>query len=60
MSATDDPTDPTQAPGDEVPPGAESGGEDVCPRCGGSGRAEGGECPDCRGSGRVQTAVGGG
>ena len=60
MTSTDDPTDPDQAPGDELPADAANAGEDVCPRCGGSGTAEGGGCPDCRGTGRVQTAVGGG
>ena len=47
-------------PGDEAPPGAESTGEDVCERCGGTGQAEGGTCPDCGGSGRVVEPIGGG
>jgi DnaJ-class molecular chaperone len=49
-----------EAPGDEAAPGTPSTAEDVCPRCCGSGRAEGGECPDCRGTGRVVEGVGGG
>jgi len=46
--------------GDEVPPEAESSGENVCPRCEGSGEADGGSCPECGGSGKVIEAVGGG
>lgn len=49
------------APGDEVPPGTEGAGENICPRCGGSGRRENGEpCPNCNGTGVVVEAVGGG
>jgi DnaJ-class molecular chaperone len=47
-------------PGDEAPPSSEDAGEDVCPRCGGSGDLEGSACPDCGGSGRVIVPVGGG
>ena len=47
-------------PGDDVPAGTEDAGEDICPRCGGSGRVEGESCPDCGGSGRVVVPVGGG
>jgi hypothetical protein len=47
-------------PGDEAPSGAPGSGENVCPRCGGSGRIERGErCPECEGSGRVTTGIGG-
>ena len=48
------------APGDEAPEGAESTGENVCPECSGSGRADGGDCPACGGTGQVNEAVGGG
>lgn len=48
------------APGDEAPPGTPGSGEDVCPRCGGSGRLEGEPCPECAGSGRVIRGIGGG
>jgi DnaJ-class molecular chaperone len=49
------------APGDEAPPGTPGTGEDVCPRCNGSGRVEGdAECPECGGTGRVVEGVGGG
>jgi DnaJ-class molecular chaperone len=60
-----EPGDPTatgsgepKSPGDEVPPGTPQTGEDVCPRCGGSGKLDGGECPDCEGSGTVIVNVG--
>ncbi len=45
-------------PGDEVAPGTPQSGENVCPRCQGSGRIEGNECPDCGGSGTVIVNVG--
>jgi hypothetical protein len=47
------------SPGDEAPPGTPGTGEDVCPRCGGSGRQGDGECPECQGSGRVTVGIGG-
>jgi DnaJ-class molecular chaperone len=33
-------------------------GENVCPRCGGSGRVGADRCPTCDGSGRVEEIVG--
>lgn len=45
-------------PGDEVAQGTPQTGEDVCPRCQGSGQVEGGSCPDCGGSGTVIVNVG--
>jgi DnaJ-class molecular chaperone len=48
------------APGDEAPPDRDNTAPNVCPRCGGSGRLQGGECELCGGSGEVQEAVGGG
>ena len=58
---TANPEDPSGArPGDEVAPENPDAGENVCPACAGSGRADGGECPDCRGSGVVAEGVGGG
>lgn len=47
------------SPGDEVPPGTEGAGENVCPECGGSGRIENESCPTCGGTGVVIEAVGG-
>jgi DnaJ-class molecular chaperone len=58
---TDDPRDPDElAPGDEAPAGMKASGEDVCPRCVGSGMVDGEDCPECGGTGRVTKAVGGG
>jgi len=47
------------APGDEAPPGTPGTGEDICPRCAGSGDADGGPCPECEGTGMVVKGVGG-
>jgi len=47
------------APGDEAPAGTPGTGEDVCPRCGGSGQLGGRTCPDCEGSGKVTVGIGG-
>jgi DnaJ-class molecular chaperone len=57
------PSDPAGADvrrGDEAPEGAEGTGENICPHCGGSGHADGGECPECSGTGRVTEGIGGG
>jgi hypothetical protein len=50
---------PPMAPGDEAPAGTPGTGEDVCPRCGGSGQLGGGACPDCQGTGKVNVGIGG-
>ena len=47
-------------PGDDAPEGTPGTGENLCPRCNGSGRVEHGACPDCGGSGVVQKGIGGG
>lgn len=47
------------APGDEAPAGTPGTGEDVCPRCGGSGQLGGRPCPDCQGTGKVNVGIGG-
>ena len=47
-------------PGDEVPAEEPAAGENVCPACGGDGRAGDGDCPTCDGTGTVTEAVGGG
>jgi hypothetical protein len=47
------------SPGDEAPPGTPGTGEDVCPRCGGSGKLAGGDCPVCQGTGKVTVGIGG-
>ena len=51
---------PIEEPGDEAPPGAPGTGENICRRCSGSGRVDGGSCPDCDGTGKVTTGIGGG
>lgn len=47
-------------PGDDAEPGTPGTGENLCPRCGGSGELDGGSCPECGGSGRVVEGIGGG
>jgi hypothetical protein len=47
------------SPGDEAPAGTPGTGEDVCPNCGGSGRAGNGACAVCGGTGRVTVGIGG-
>ena len=48
------------APGDDAAPGTPGTGEDLCPRCGGSGKLGGAPCPECEGAGKVIVGVGGG
>lgn len=50
----------TSHPADEAPAGTPGTGENVCRRCGGSGRVPQGACPDCGGSGKVIEGIGGG
>lgn len=45
--------------GDEVPPGTPGSGDDVCPRCNGSGKMEQKECENCAGTGVITRAIGG-
>jgi len=47
------------SPGDEAPPGTPGTGENVCPRCGGSGKVGASECPECEGVGKVNVGIGG-
>lgn len=53
-------TTPPERPGDEAPAGTPGTGEDLCPRCDGSGRIDGAACPVCSGSGRITRGIGGG
>ncbi len=46
-------------PGDEVPPGTPGSGDDVCQRCGGTGKIDGQKCEECSGTGVVTRAIGG-
>ncbi|MBV9716933.1 MAG: hypothetical protein JOZ64_16280 [Solirubrobacterales bacterium] len=56
---------PTQSPtglrpGDQAPPGSEDVGENLCPACSGSGKAnDGSKCITCAGTGRVIEGMGG-
>jgi hypothetical protein len=47
-------------PGDDAAPGTPGTGENVCPRCAGSGEVDGAICADCGGSGTVIEGIGGG
>ena len=57
--SSDDPTNADMAPGDEAPPGTPGTGEDVCPKCNGSGEADGETCANCEGTGRIVSGIGG-
>lgn len=46
-------------PGDEAAPGTPGTGEDLCPKCGGSGTLDGEECENCGGLGKVIKGIGG-
>lgn len=46
-------------PGDEARPGTPGSGENICPRCGGSGRQGEAACPECDGTGKVTEGIGG-
>ena len=46
-------------PGDQAPEGTPGTGENVCPRCGGSGKLGASDCPDCQGTGKVTVGIGG-
>jgi DnaJ-class molecular chaperone len=59
LRAATEPTEPVRHPGDQAPRGTPGTGENVCRRCGGSGRIDGGECPECGGTGRVVEGIGG-
>ncbi|HEX2528894.1 MAG TPA: hypothetical protein VHL31_21700 [Geminicoccus sp.] len=47
-------------PGDDAPPGTPGTGEDICPKCMGSGEFDGQRCSECGGSGKVISGIGGG
>jgi DnaJ-class molecular chaperone len=47
-------------PGDDAPPGTPGTGEDVCPKCSGSGRVGDAPCEHCGGTGIVIKGVAGG
>ena len=49
-----DPAQPNLPPEDQ-----RAAGENVCPKCGGSGRLDGRTCPECDGTGKVTEGIGG-
>jgi hypothetical protein len=51
---------PRPAPGDDAAPGTTGAGENLCPRCNGSGRLDNKPCPTCEGTGKVIEGIGGG
>jgi len=53
------PTQAPMSPGDEAPPGTPGTAPNVCPRCGGSGRAGDEVCANCQGTGRINVGIGG-
>lgn len=52
-------TDEPLNPGDVAEPGTPGTGENICPKCEGSGRIDDVECPVCGGSGKVIEGIGG-
>ncbi|WP_173655689.1 hypothetical protein [Sphingomonas turrisvirgatae] len=45
--------------GDDAAPGTPGTGENVCPRCRGTGRLDDADCPECGGTGKVVEGIGG-
>jgi hypothetical protein len=45
--------------GDDVKPGTDQSGENLCPTCAGKGKVGNKPCPNCGGTGTVTTLVGG-
>jgi hypothetical protein len=59
-AAVGNPVEPEMNPGDQAPPGAAGTGENICPKCSGSGvRDDGARCEHCGGTGKVIVGVGG-
>ncbi|MEX0590809.1 MAG: hypothetical protein WD207_06955 [Xanthobacteraceae bacterium] len=46
-------------PGDQAVPGTPGTGENLCPKCAGSGRLGRNPCPNCGGTGKVIEGIGG-
>ena len=56
--------EPPLRPADEAAPGTPGTGENLCPRCSGTGRVTNPQheevpCPACEGSGKVVVGIGG-
>jgi hypothetical protein len=45
-------------PGDQAPPGSPQAGENMCPKCRGTGKLTGARCENCGGTGKVIELVG--
>lgn len=50
-------TNEQHKPGDEVSPDTPQSGDDVCERCGGTGRMDEATCPECAGTGTGTVTV---
>lgn len=50
--------DQQRKPGDETQPGSKQSAENLCPECGGTGKAGTKKCPNCDGTGTVTVIVG--
>ena len=54
------PIEPEMNPGDAAPPGDPETGENICPKCSGSGQRDDGKpCDHCGGTGKVMERTGG-
>jgi hypothetical protein len=58
ISAVESPS-ADSSPGDEAPPGTPGTGEDICPKCRGTGRIGADPCGNCSGTGKIIKAIGG-
>ena len=58
--ASGNPIEPEMNPGDQAPPGTPGAGDNICPKCSGSGTLDNGSrCEHCGGTGKVIVGVGG-
>jgi RecJ-like exonuclease len=46
-------------PGDQAPPGTPGTGQDICPKCNGSGQLQQDDCEFCGGTGKIIRGIGG-
>jgi hypothetical protein len=63
MNTPNPPNDHTASevhPGDDAPPGTPGTGEDICPKCKGTGKLNGKDCENCGGTGKIVEGIGGG
>ncbi len=57
-ASSGNPIDPEMNPNEQPAPGSPTTGENVCPKCGGSGiRDDGARCDHCGGSGKLIDGV---